>query len=181
MKIIDLLNKIANKEEVPNIIVYDKKIMKFSSSKQDYRRYYDNGNGDYLFQYLFDKCRDTSHFINDYVKIIDCKENLKVKIIKSSGESYWYSKKIGEIFDVSINEFGTLTVIDKDFFNNYYIDLCDCEIIEETEKPKEIAKITMCTSRIMGFDGVENITTELKNKINELTDAVNYLLKQEKK
>ena len=46
------------------------------------------------------------------------------------------------------------------------------EIIEETKK---IEKIEMCTGGIMGFDGVENITTELKNKINELIDEINNL------
>ena len=46
------------------------------------------------------------------------------------------------------------------------------EIIEETKK---IEKIEMCTGGIMGFDGVENITTELKNKINELIDEINKL------
>ena len=48
----------------------------------------------------------------------------------------------------------------------------EVEIIEE---PKKIKKIEMCTSGIMGFDGVENITTELKNKINELIDEINNL------
>ena len=48
----------------------------------------------------------------------------------------------------------------------------EVEIIEE---PKKIEKIEMCTSGIMGFDGVENITTELKNKINELIDEINNL------
>ena len=48
----------------------------------------------------------------------------------------------------------------------------DAKIIEE---PKKIEKIEMCTGGIMGFDGVENITTELKNKINELIDEINNL------
>lgn len=48
----------------------------------------------------------------------------------------------------------------------------EVEIIEE---PKKIEKIEMCTGGIMGFDGVENITTELKNKINELIDKINNL------
>lgn len=33
----------------------------------------------------------------------------------------------------------------------------------------------MCTGGIMSFDSVENITTELKNKINELIDEINDL------
>lgn len=55
---------------------------------------------------------------------------------------------------------------------NYAILNDEIEIIEEDKK---IEKITMCTSGVMGFDGVENIATELKNKINELIDEVNKL------
>ena len=49
------------------------------------------------------------------------------------------------------------------------------DTIEIIEEPKKIEKIEMCTGGIMGFDGVENITTELKNKINELIDEINKL------
>ena len=44
----------------------------------------------------------------------------------------------------------------------------EVEIIEEEKKIPE--KITMCTSGIMGFDAVEHITTELKDKLNEIID-----------
>lgn len=55
--------------------------------------------------------------------------------------------------------------------------LCDFEILEEE---KEIEEIDMCTSGIMGFDGVENITSVLKDKINELVREVNKLKKEGK-
>ena len=71
IKIIDLLVKVANGEEAPENIEYDNKVMKYDHNKQDYKGYYSNGNGDYLFQFLFDKCRNTEHFINDYVEIIE--------------------------------------------------------------------------------------------------------------
>lgn len=71
MRIIDILNKIANGEEVPKKIKYDARIMEYDHNKQDYNGYYSNGNGNWLFQYLFDKCRDTKHFINDEVEIIE--------------------------------------------------------------------------------------------------------------
>ena len=74
IKIIDLLVKVANGEEVPENIEYDNKVMKYDHNKQDYKDYYSNGNGTWLFQYLFDKCRNTSHFINDYVEILDEEE-----------------------------------------------------------------------------------------------------------
>ena len=102
MKIIDLLNKIVNGEEVPKHIKYLNLIWEYDDEIKDY--------------------------IND--------------------DSYLI---------YSLNAFG---------LNN------EIEIVEE---PKKIEKIEMCTSGIMGFDGVENITTELKNKINELIDEINNL------
>lgn len=54
----------------------------------------------------------------------------------------------------------------------------EVEIIEEE---KEIKPITMCMTGIMGFDGVENIATTLKDKINELVDEVNKLKKEKNK
>ena len=71
IRIIDLLNKIANREKVPEKIKYDTKEMKYNHNKQDYLGYYSNGNGEWLFQYLFDKCRNTEHFINDEVEVIE--------------------------------------------------------------------------------------------------------------
>lgn len=57
---------------------------------------------------------------------------------------------------------------------------CLNDEVELIEEPKKIGKIEMCTSGIMGFDGVENITSELKNKINELIDEINNLKKEYK-
>lgn len=34
----------------------------------------------------------------------------------------------------------------------------------------------MCTGGIMSFDSVENITAELKDKINELIDEINEII-----
>ena len=51
----------------------------------------------------------------------------------------------------------------------------EVEIIEEDKK---IEKIEMCTGGIMSFDSVENITTELKNKINEIIDKLNEMEKE---
>ena len=53
----------------------------------------------------------------------------------------------------------------------------EVEIIEEDKK---IERFEMCTGGIMGFDGVENITSGLKDKINELIDEVNRLKNKEK-
>ena len=84
MKVIDLLNKIANGEEVPEKIKYDTKEMKYDHNKQDYLGYYSNGNGEWLFQYLFDRCRNTEHFINDEVEIIEDKKIRKLDFIEEN-------------------------------------------------------------------------------------------------
>lgn len=47
--------------------------------------------------------------------------------------------------------------------------------VEIIEEEKEIEEIDICTGGIMGFDGVENITGALKDKINELVREVRKL------
>lgn len=47
--------------------------------------------------------------------------------------------------------------------------------IEIIEEEKDIEEIDICTGGIMGFDGVENITGALKDKINELVREINKL------
>ncbi len=67
---------------------------------------------------------------------------------------------------------------DNDFFLHFFRNNLDFTLNDEVEiieEPKKIEKIEMCTGGIMSFDSVENITTELKNKINELIDEINNL------
>ena len=66
---------------------------------------------------------------------------------------------------------------DDDYHRLSEFRLIDClnEDVEIIEDSKKIEKIEMFTDGIMGFDGVKNITTELKNKINELIDEINNL------
>lgn len=106
MKIIDLLNMIANGEEVPEKIKYDTKEMKYNHNKQDYLGYYSNGNGEWLFQYLFDRCRNTQHFINDKVEIIE--EEKEIEKLDENNTNVLTNiienrKKINEIID-AVNE-----------------------------------------------------------------------------
>ena len=108
MKVIDLLNKIVNDEEVPKKIKYEGGIWEYDSSVQDYMNEYGN---EYLFANMFGM--KTERALNNTIEII--------------------------------------------------------------EEPKKIEKIEMCTGGIMSFDSVENITTELKNKINELINEINNL------
>lgn len=112
MKIIDLLNKIANKEEVPMKIKLNNEI--YSYTNDDYK----TSNEKWLFSESY---TDKTAWLDDFLRL-------------------------------------------------------EIEIIEE-DKPR-IDKVEMCTSGIMGFDGVENITYELKNKINELCDIINDMEKE---
>lgn len=73
------------------------------------------------------------------------------------------------------NEDGKLGAKYQDRFLNYKVLEKDFEIYKIIEEDKKIEKLEICTSGIMGFDGVENIASALKNKINELIDEVNKL------
>lgn len=71
MKVIDLLNKIANGEEVPKKIkvgIFDFYRMKKETIKNDYD--YQNEDGTYLMDYLNEYNYITS-YLNDEVEIID--------------------------------------------------------------------------------------------------------------
>lgn len=87
IKIIDLLNMIAEGKELPENIKYDTKEMEYDYNKQDYLGYYSNGNGEWLFQYLFDRCRNTKHFINDTVEIIE-EDNNKIEFLEDFDFDY---------------------------------------------------------------------------------------------
>lgn len=110
IRVIDLLNKIANGEEVPKKIKYDAKEMEYDHNKQDYLGYYSNGNGEWLFQYLFDRCRNTEHFINDEVKVIEEPKKMEKYynfLDTSSKDMKSLRSRVNELTD-SINE-----IIDK--------------------------------------------------------------------
>ena len=75
MKVIDLLNAIANEEEVPKEIKYNACLFAFERQSQDY---YCEEYGN-LFEYLINEHR-TGEFLNDEVEIIG--EGKKIKKIK---------------------------------------------------------------------------------------------------
>lgn len=111
IKIIDILCYISTGEfdKVPKKIRYDNKIMEYDNHKQDYKGYYSNNNGNWLFQYLFDKCRNTLHFINDFVEILDEEdefEDIGEIIYPDLNKDYEFElhhKHIEEIYD-TINQ-----------------------------------------------------------------------------
>lgn len=80
MKIIDLLVKIANNEEVPKIIKYQDKYYEYDDKEQDYFCIDKDEN---LFEFFFCSLR-TSDFINDKVEIIE--ENEKIEHCKDYEE-----------------------------------------------------------------------------------------------
>lgn len=65
IKIIDLLVKIANGEQVPEKIKYNNKIWEYDAYSNDYK-----GEDIWLFEELFEY-RRTIEFINDEVEIIE--------------------------------------------------------------------------------------------------------------
>lgn len=75
IKIIDLLVKMANNEEVPKKIKYQDELWEYNEYYGDYEK-----NNTYLFEYLFD-FEATDEFINDEVEII--KEPKKIKKCKN--------------------------------------------------------------------------------------------------
>lgn len=74
MKIIELLIRIANKEEIPKKIKYSSKIWELEEHNGDYKN-----EDTYLFEYLF-KYINTKTFINYKVEIIE--ENKKIEHCK---------------------------------------------------------------------------------------------------
>lgn len=112
MEIIDILNKIANGEEVPKKIKYDARIMEYDHNKQDYNGYYSNGNGNWLFQYLFDKCRDTKHFINDEVEIIEERPE-PIEELKLVSFEEFKTMTPGERYRVTIAEYDRINKLIK--------------------------------------------------------------------
>lgn len=128
IKIIDLLNKIANREKVPEKIKYDTKEMKYNHNKQDYLGYYSNGNGEWLFQYLFDKCRNTEHFINDKVEVIEEEKEIEKLDVALLGQcDNWLQRGEGNIeHGLELNPY-ILDAITRNFKLLYHKQ---CELID---------------------------------------------------
>ena len=99
IKIIDLLNKIANGEQVPEKIKYENKIWEYDANSNDYK-----GEDIWLFEKLFDYIK-TIEFINDKVEIIE--DSKKIEKMECDVES-WFTpsqadidiiKKVNELID----------------------------------------------------------------------------------
>lgn len=94
IKIIDLLNKIANGEEVPEKIKYEGDILKYEKEVQDYFGVSKTGNGSF-FNYLFVN-KKTAKFINDTVEIIEEQEDIDIQKITDIKDVFIDNAACGE-------------------------------------------------------------------------------------
>ena len=76
MRIIDLLNKIANGEEAPKKIRYNGVVMQYNEDMKDYEKYY----GDLFFRYL-GRCSVLPERLNTEVEILDDEEDKDIPLI----------------------------------------------------------------------------------------------------
>lgn len=108
MKVIDLMNKIANEEELPKKIKYGSKIWEYKEDSDDYK------SGDlYLFKRLFDYNK-TSDFINDYIEIIEGPKIEKLETYKEKEDEDYFANilKLSPNSECEIDE-ALSTTIDK--------------------------------------------------------------------
>jgi MinD superfamily P-loop ATPase len=76
IKIIDLLNKIANGEETANNVKYDGDEWKWNNKIQDF----ENNEGDFLFDLV--KYNTTQEFMNAELEIIEEQEEIDIQSIE---------------------------------------------------------------------------------------------------
>lgn len=166
IKIIDLLNMIAEGKELPENIKYDTKEMKYDYNKQDYLGYYSNGNGEWLFQYLFDRCRNTKHFINDTVEIIEDKKGTYYN------KDFMPVEEDNKITPQDVENLGyACNKIRKSFEKGW--NKCE-EDNNKIEKLKRITKL-ISTDEEGTYYTNEYTIPELAVKIDELIDKVNSM------
>ena len=101
IKIIDLLNMIAEGKEVPSIIKYEKVSWFYDDGRDDYYREVLGQGKEYLFQTMFD-IKVVYMFINNTVEIIE-EDNNKIEKMKidevEDAEHLKFKEKINEIID----------------------------------------------------------------------------------
>ena len=108
MKVIDLLNKIANEEEVPKWVVYDKREYTYREEYKDYvHEVYNNGTMLFLLSNIFDKngidivLNQELDFIEEDKKIkkLDLDKEESLKAVIKTAQDYVLADKINEIID----------------------------------------------------------------------------------
>ena len=104
MKVIDLLNKIANGEEIPEKIRYEDKIYKYDGETNNYIR-----NIGFNFDYLIGE--DITAMLNDKVEIIEEDkeiEEAKIKTFEDTGEAVTILR-VHEYNDLNFKELKRVT------------------------------------------------------------------------
>lgn len=109
MKIIDLLNKIANGEEVPKKIKWENIIYAYSEYDKDYLEY---PFSDEEYKGLFDMRNNIlTQFLNDEVEIIEEPKKIEKlpyysleKIQKSKNKDEWYENRL-KLLEKRINDY----------------------------------------------------------------------------
>lgn len=92
MKIIDLLNKIANNEEVPKKIALDKKIFQFNKTYEQYHDKYEVNLLEHISDYNYSGLNDEIEIIEEKPKKI---EDLRKEMSKFQSEIDLLSNEIG--------------------------------------------------------------------------------------
>ncbi len=93
IKIIDLLVKIANGEQVPKKIKYKNKIWEYNADSDDYK-----GENIWLFEESFEY-KKTIEFINDEVEIIEEPKKIKkIEIYEDEDGHYFLNDRCQKIY-----------------------------------------------------------------------------------
>lgn len=110
MKVIDLINKIANDENMPRKIIYEGDIFEYRRDLDDYEIYDEiNNHYDYLLENPYGKAY--SEFFNDEIEVIEEEKNIEKlpyysleKVQKAKNKKEWY-EKIVELFEQMTNDY----------------------------------------------------------------------------
>lgn len=117
MKIIDLLLKIANREEVPNKIKYEDVIFKYDEENKEYyedSEKYSGYSGGGLFAYKFMNCNE---FLNDEVGIIEEPKNIeKIEMYEDEEGHYFLNKQYRKVY---------VNCVEMDFMVDKFNELID--------------------------------------------------------
>lgn len=82
IKVIELLNKIANGEEVPKKVMDEEKEWVYSEEFQDYIYIRDDLSNYFLLQEIFSKCIETKKILLYEIKVVE--EDKEIKILDIS-------------------------------------------------------------------------------------------------
>ena len=97
MKIIELLNKIANGEETPKKFRYDNNIFVYDEKDKDY--IYSNGNISFFtdyFTYIY-HLEDVLMILNDEVEIIEEEKEIEFEDVKELGNNFTFENTNSEL------------------------------------------------------------------------------------